>query len=85
MALVLSHMRGTLSNLTPKSLIVCAVSKECANNSYILGLGGGLCNWRLFLKRPANERISKKMTSVRSALSVNPSTRKISIGKTNKI
>jgi hypothetical protein len=25
MALVLSHMRGTLSNLTPKSLMVCTI------------------------------------------------------------
>jgi hypothetical protein len=27
MALVLSHIRGTLSNLTPKSLIVCTIHK----------------------------------------------------------
>jgi hypothetical protein len=25
MTLVLSHMRGTLSNLTPKSLMVCTI------------------------------------------------------------
>jgi hypothetical protein len=37
------------------------------------------------LRRPANERRSKKMTGSRSALSVNPTTRKISIEKTNKI
>jgi hypothetical protein len=29
MALVLSHMRGTLSNLTPKSLIVCTIQRIC--------------------------------------------------------
>jgi hypothetical protein len=29
MALVLSHMRGTLSNLTPKSLMVCTTQKIC--------------------------------------------------------
>jgi hypothetical protein len=27
MALVLSHMRGTLSNLTPKSLMVCSIQR----------------------------------------------------------
>jgi hypothetical protein len=26
---VLSHMRGTLSNLTPKSLIVCTIQRIC--------------------------------------------------------
>jgi hypothetical protein len=30
------------------------------SSSYILGLGGGLYNRRLFLRRPANERRSKK-------------------------
>jgi hypothetical protein len=55
------------------------------SSSYILGLGGRLCNRRLFSRRPTNERRSKKMTSSRSALSVNPTTRKISIGKANKI
>jgi hypothetical protein len=29
MALVLSHKRGTLSNLTPKSLIVCTIQRIC--------------------------------------------------------
>jgi hypothetical protein len=29
MALVLSHMRGTLSNLTPKSLMVCTIQRIC--------------------------------------------------------
>jgi hypothetical protein len=29
MTLVLSHMRGTLSNLTPKSLIVCTIQRIC--------------------------------------------------------
>jgi hypothetical protein len=55
------------------------------SSSYILRLGGGLCNRKLFLRRPANERRSKKITSPRSALLVNPTTRKISIGKANKI
>jgi hypothetical protein len=55
------------------------------SNSYILGLGGELCNRRLLLRRPVNERIFKKMTSPRSALSVNPTTRKISIRKASKI
>jgi hypothetical protein len=55
------------------------------SSSYILGLGGGLCNSRLFLRRPANERRSKKMTSLRGVFSINPTTRKISIGKAIKI
>jgi hypothetical protein len=29
MALVLSHMRGTLSNLTPNSLMVCTIQRIC--------------------------------------------------------
>jgi hypothetical protein len=29
MALVLLHMRGTLSNLTPKSLMVCTIQRIC--------------------------------------------------------
>jgi hypothetical protein len=56
-----------------------------ASSNYILGLGGGLCNRKLFVRRPANKRRSKKMISLRSALSVNPTTHKISIGKANKI
>jgi hypothetical protein len=55
------------------------------SSSYILSLGGELCNWRLFLRRPTNKRRSKKMTSPRSVLSVNPTTHKISIKKANKI
>jgi hypothetical protein len=55
------------------------------SSNYILGLSGGLCNRRLFLRRPTNKRRSKKMTSTRSALSVNPTTHKISIRKTSKI
>jgi hypothetical protein len=55
------------------------------SSSYILGLGGELCNRRLFARKPTNKRRSKKMTNTRSALLVNPTTRKISIRKTNKI
>jgi hypothetical protein len=55
------------------------------SNSYILDLGGGLCNRRLFIRRPTNKRRSEKMTSIGSALSVNPTTHKISIEKANKI
>jgi hypothetical protein len=59
--------------------------RAAASSSYILGLGGGLCNQSLFSRRPANERRSKKMISPQDALSVNPTTRKISIEKANKI
>jgi hypothetical protein len=55
------------------------------SSSYILGLSGGLYNRRLLSRRPENERRSKKMISPRSALSINPITRKISIGKASKI
>jgi hypothetical protein len=48
------------------------------SSTYILGLSGGLCNRRLFSRRPAYERRSKKITSTRSALSVTPTTGKIS-------
>jgi hypothetical protein len=63
----------------PKNLLAVASS------SYILSLGGGLCNRRLLSRRPVNERRSEKMKSPRSALSVNPTIRKIIIGKANKI
>jgi hypothetical protein len=39
--------RGTLSNLTPKSLMVCTIQRICEQQ---------LCNRRLFLRRPANVR-----------------------------
>jgi hypothetical protein len=38
----------------------------------------------LLLRRPANERRSKKMTSPRGALPVNPTTHKISIEKSQQ-
>jgi hypothetical protein len=63
----------------PKNLLAATSS------SYILSLDGGLCNKRLLLRRPANERRSKKVTSTRSALSVNPTTLKTGIEKANKI
>jgi hypothetical protein len=56
-----------------------------ASGGYILSLCGGLGNWRLFSRRPTNERRSKKMISLRSAFTNNPTTHKITIGKTNKI
>jgi hypothetical protein len=59
--------------------------RTAASSSYIVGLGGGLCNRGLLSRRLANKRRSKKMTSTRSALSVNPITRKISIGEANKL
>jgi hypothetical protein len=74
-----------LSQTSLQSLSWCELSKEFMSNSYILSFGGGLYNRRLLLRRLANERRSKKITSPRSALSVNPTTRKISIGKANKI
>jgi hypothetical protein len=55
------------------------------SSSYILILSGGLCNRRLLSRRPTNERRSKKMTSPRSALSINPTIGKINIRKANKI
>jgi hypothetical protein len=55
------------------------------SSSYILSLCGGLYNWRLFLRRPANKRRSEKMSSTRSTFLVNPTTHKISIKKANKI
>jgi hypothetical protein len=86
-ALLLSHIRRTLSNLTQKSHGVHYPKnlKAVASSSYILDLGGGLCNRGLLSRRPTNERRSKKMTSPRGALSVNPTTHKMSIGKANKI
>jgi hypothetical protein len=37
-----------------------------ASSSYILDLCGGLCNRRLFVRRPTNKRRSKKVTCTRS-------------------
>jgi hypothetical protein len=55
-----------------------------ASGGYILSLCGGLGNWRLFSRRPTNERRSKKMISLRSAFTNNPTTHKITIGKPTK-
>jgi hypothetical protein len=55
-----------------------------ASSSYILGFCGGLCDRRLFASGPTNKRRFKKMTSTRSVFFINPTTRKISIGKVNK-
>jgi hypothetical protein len=40
---------------------------ETTSSSYILSLYGGLCNRRLFVRRPTNKRRSKKMACTRSA------------------
>jgi tRNA G18 (ribose-2'-O)-methylase SpoU len=56
-----------------------------ARSIYILGFYGVLCDRRLFVSRPTNKRRSKKMACTRSAFSINPTTYKMSIGKTNKI
>jgi hypothetical protein len=55
------------------------------SSRYILGISGRLCNRRLLARRSANERRSNKMISLSGAISVNPTTDKISIGKANKI
>jgi hypothetical protein len=87
MALVLSYVRGTLSNLTPKSLMVCTIQRICEQQLVVATYSASVvdCATEDFPRRPANERRSKKMASPRSALSVNPTTSKISIEKTNKI
>jgi hypothetical protein len=72
---------GELSQNSLQSLSWCAQSTRIGSSRYILALYGGLGNWRLFSRRPANKRRSKKMISTRSALSVNPTTRKIGIRK----
>jgi hypothetical protein len=54
-------------------------------SSYILNLCGGLCNSGLFLRRPINKRRIKKMTCTKSVFSINSTTHKISIEKSNKI
>jgi hypothetical protein len=74
-----NHSKISHSVHYPKNLRVATSS------SYILGLGGRLGNRRLFARRPTNKRRFEKMTSIRSALSVNPTTRKINIEKANKI
>jgi hypothetical protein len=78
MALVLSHMRKTLSNLTPKSLTVCTIQR-------IIEQQLAAATYSASVVDCANERRSKKMTSHISALSINPTTHKISIKKANKI
>jgi hypothetical protein len=84
MALVLSHMRRTLSNVTPKSLIVCTIQRICEQQLHTRP------QWWTVQLKTISEKTSKrekiqKMASPRSALSVNPTTRKISIRKANKI
>jgi hypothetical protein len=82
---VITQERNSLKDHSKISHGVSKNLRAAANSSYILGLGGELCNRRLFERRPTNKRRSKKMTSTRSALSINPTTRKISIGRANKI
>jgi hypothetical protein len=48
-------------------------------------LSGGLCNRRLLVSWLIYKRRSEKMTNIRRALLVNPTTHKISIKKANKI
>jgi hypothetical protein len=40
--------------------------RATASSSYILGLYGGLCNRRLFVRRLTNKRRFKKMACIRS-------------------
>jgi hypothetical protein len=85
MALESSHMRGTLLQVISHGMHYPKNLGATASSNYILGLCGGLCDRRLFMSRPTNKRRSKKTACVRSALSVNPTTHKISIRKANKI
>jgi hypothetical protein len=77
MALVLSHMRGTLSNLTPKSLMVCIIQRiyeqQLAAATYSTSMVD--CSIEDCFRE------DQKMTSTRSVILVNPTTRKITIGK----
>jgi hypothetical protein len=52
-----------------------------ASGIYILGLCGGLCNKRLFARRPTNKRRSKKMTCTRSAFRSIPQPTKSALEK----
>jgi hypothetical protein len=56
-----------------------------ASGSDILGLYGRLSNARLFARRPGNQRSTKKLTSPRSRLALQATTRKISIRITAQI
>jgi hypothetical protein len=55
------------------------------SSNYILSLCGGLCNRRLFMRRPTNKRRFKKMICIGGAFLINSTTHKISTGKANKI
>jgi hypothetical protein len=79
------HTWGVHSCRSHHNLSWFALSKVSGSSSYILSLYGGLCNRRLLVSWPTYKKRSKKMTSTRSAISINPTTHKISIGKPNKI
>jgi hypothetical protein len=67
--------------------MICTIQRIGAttSSSYILSLYGGLCNRRLFARRPTNKRRSKKMTCTRGAFSINSTTYNINFRKANKI
>jgi hypothetical protein len=87
MALVLSHMRETLSNLTPKSHMVCTIQriyeKQIAAATYSTSVVD--CIAEDCFREDQQMREDPKMISLRSVLSVNPTTCKISIRKANNI
>jgi hypothetical protein len=54
MALVLSHMRGTLSNLTPKSLMVCTIQRICEQQLHTRP------RWWIVQLKTVSEKTSKR-------------------------
>jgi hypothetical protein len=77
-------MMGTLSNLTLKSLMVCTIQRICEHQLHNQPRWWIVQLKTVFRKTSKREKI-QKMVCPRGALSVNPTTCKISIRKTNKI
>ena len=59
--------------LIPEDLSIAATS------SYIFGFSGGNCNGDLLLAGPADEPMTEKLTSTRSAFAINRTTSMISV------
>jgi hypothetical protein len=83
MALVLSKMRVTLLKITPKSLIVCTIHWIWEQQLHTQPLWW-IEQLKFFFEKTSKQEI-KKMTCTKNAILVNPTTRKISIRKANKI
>jgi hypothetical protein len=78
MALVLSHMRRTLSKITPKYLMVCTIHRIWQQQVHTQPLWW-IEQLKIIFKKTRKKRESEKMAGTKSAFLVNTTSGKISI------